>query len=105
MRTSRNIIAIALTTLAGVASSASMAFAHGGMAGPDELGRPLAASAALAFICYWAVMLWPSSRRDDTTSGQKKPRKRNRARRATSGAQGGGLGVDSLKVIGRRNDG
>jgi hypothetical protein len=102
MRRRKEIFAVAIAILASVASSASMAFAHGGMAGPDELGRPLAASAALAFICYWAVVLWPSSRKDESPSHQKKAPKRRR--RATSGGQGG-LGVDSLKVLGRRNDG
>jgi len=104
MRRSRNLIAASIAMLAGVASSASIAFAHGGMASADELGQPLAAAAALAFICYWAVVLWPSSPKDETPSQQKKPRKRSRSRRAASGGQGG-LGVDSLKVIGRRNDG
>ena len=104
MRRSRNIIAIAIAAIASIASSAQVAFAHGGMASPDELGQPLAAAAALAFVCYWAVVLWPSSREDETPMPQKKPRKRSRKRRGVSSGQGG-LGVDSLKVIGRRNDG
>jgi hypothetical protein len=104
MRRRRNIIALAVAALTSVASSTSIAFAHGGMASPDELGQPLALSAALAFVCYWAVVLWPSARKNETPSQQKKPRKRARPRRATSGGQGG-LGVDSFKVIGRRNDG
>ena len=104
MRARRHTFAIAVATLASVASSAQVAFAHGGMASPDELGQPLGAAAALAFVCYWAVVLWPSSRKNETPAQQKKPRKRSRKRRTVSGGQGG-LGVDSLKVIGRRNDG
>ena len=102
MRLSRNIVATSIATLVSVASSASIAFAHGGMASPGELGQPLALSAALAFGCYWVVVLWPSSKRDETSTRHKKAPKRRR--RATSGGQGG-LGVDSFKVLGRRNDG
>jgi len=47
----------------GIVATASMAHAHGGMAGPDELGPPLLTSAALAFVCYWVVILWPASKR------------------------------------------
>jgi hypothetical protein len=56
--------------------TASTASAHGGMAGPDELGPPLFTSAALAFVCYWAVILWPSSRRknsNDAPDGRRRP--------------------------------
>jgi len=38
------------------------AYAHGGIAGPDELGPPVITSAILGIACYWAVMLWPSRR-------------------------------------------
>ncbi len=44
-------------------ATASMAHAHGGIAGPDDLGPPLFTSAALASICYWIVILWPVSKR------------------------------------------
>ena len=43
-------------------ASASIAHAHGGMAGPDEIGPPLFTSVALGFVCYWLVILWPSSK-------------------------------------------
>jgi hypothetical protein len=43
-------------------ASASMAHAHGGIAGPDELGPPVITSTMLGIACYWIVMLWPSRR-------------------------------------------
>jgi hypothetical protein len=42
------------------------AHAHGGMAGPDEIGPPLFTSVALAFVCYWVVILWPASKRKES---------------------------------------
>jgi hypothetical protein len=70
-RIARSAIAISL----GLGATASAAYAHGGMAGPDELGPPLFTSAALAFVCYWVVILWPSSKRegsDGVPPGRKK---------------------------------
>ena len=43
----------------------AIAHAHGGMAGADELGPPLFTSVALGLVCYWLVILWPSSKRND----------------------------------------
>jgi hypothetical protein len=40
----------------------SNASAHGGIAGPDELGPPVITAAALGIAGYWTVMLWPSRR-------------------------------------------
>ena len=57
-----------------IVASASIAHAHGGMAGPDELGPPLFTSAALAFVCYWIVILWPASKRK--ASDNRPPGKR-----------------------------
>ena len=54
----RGAIAAALWLLA----SASVAHAHGGIAGPDELGPPVITSTMLGIACYWIVMLWPSRR-------------------------------------------
>ena len=63
------LVAIALS----LGASAAVAHAHGGMAGPDELGPPLFTSAALAFAGYWIVILWPSRRHEsDNTPTQKK---------------------------------
>jgi hypothetical protein len=44
------------------------------MASTDELGPPLFTSAALAFVCYWIVILWPVSKRkesDNPPTGKK----------------------------------
>lgn len=68
------IVRQGLGIVLSLAATASMAHAHGGMAGPDELGPPLFTSAALAFVCYWAVILWPASKRkgsDDAPNGKK----------------------------------
>jgi len=72
-------------------ATASVAHAHGGMAGPDELGPPLFTSAVLAFVCYWVVILWPTSKRmtsDDPPDGKKSlaAEKRRVARRAYKNA-------------------
>ena len=60
----------------GLVVTSSIAHAHGGMAGPDDLGPPLFTSAALAFVCYWVVVLWPASKRkasDDAPTGSRIP--------------------------------
>jgi len=78
-------------------ATALVARAHGGMAGPDELGPPLFTSVALAFVCYWAVILWPSykSRNPDTPSRKTKigrsRKARKPARKATIPRQTGSL--------------
>lgn len=45
-----------------IAIAAPAARAHGGMAGPDELGPPVIISTVLGIACYWLVVLWPSRR-------------------------------------------
>jgi hypothetical protein len=45
-----------------VLATSSLAHAHGGIAGPDELGPPVIISTLLGIGCYWAVVLWPSRR-------------------------------------------
>jgi hypothetical protein len=42
--------------------AASAAHAHGGLAGPDELGPPVIISTLLGIGCYWLMVLWPSRR-------------------------------------------
>lgn len=87
----RHRIASACATLAWIAASASVATAHGGMAGPDELGRPLITSVILAAVCYWAVILWPS-RKPKTKGRPDSGRSRNRSerpRRRPAGIQAG----------------
>jgi len=63
-------------------ASASAAHAHGGMAGPSEIGPPLLTSGALGFACYWLVMLWPSAknRRTPDDPGKNRNATGNRAR-------------------------
>jgi len=86
---------IARSTIAAIAwmlASASIAQAHGGLAGPAEVGPPIVTSIALAFVCYWLVILWPASKRNDDASGdgsrsQSRASDRTRARGAAkSGA-------------------
>ena len=82
---SRRITRQGLSLVLILVASASMAHAHGGMAGPDDLGPPLFTSAALAFVCYWAVILWPASKRkrsDDAPNGRKMLVPESRRRRA-----------------------
>jgi hypothetical protein len=64
-------------------AAASLAHAHGGMAGPDEIGPPLFTSFALGFVCYWLVILWPSSKsKGDAPGGSTEDsNKTRRARR------------------------
>jgi len=95
-----NLIAIAFAAAAGVAASASAAFAHGGMASPDELGRPLAASVAIAFVCYWAVVLWPSRAARNADLPSRKPPARRRRYPRAAGANGEAR-AGSLKTMGR----
>ncbi len=45
-----------------IIAAATNAHAHGGMAGPDELGPPVIISTLLGIACYWIVVLWPSRR-------------------------------------------
>jgi len=51
--------------LACLVAAPSLVYAHGGMAGPDELGPPIFTSGLLGFVCYWLVMLWPSAKKKD----------------------------------------
>ena len=99
----RNLIAGACATGAWILASASVGFAHGGMAGPDELGRPLGLSIAIAFVCYWVVMLWPSRKPGGNAQlnrGKRSPQRRNR--RIASG--GGEERAATLRAVGRGRD-
>ena len=47
----------------------TLALAHGGM-GLDEIGPPIMTSGLIGFVSYWAVMLWPSAKKNaDQTVG------------------------------------
>jgi len=49
------------------------AYAHGGMAGPDELGPPVLTSAVLGIGGYWLMLLWPSRRRSVVNNKKRRP--------------------------------
>lgn len=42
-----------------IAAGASTAHAHGGIAGPEELGPPVIISTVIGIACYWIVVRWP----------------------------------------------
>ncbi len=63
----RRVWHISMAVLACLMASASLAHAHGGMAGPEELGPPIFTSGLLGFVCYWLVILWPSSKKKGDT--------------------------------------
>jgi hypothetical protein len=52
---------------------AAQAHAHGGIAGPDELGPPVITSAVLGLGGYWLMQLWPSRRRPALNNKKRKP--------------------------------
>ena len=65
-----------------LSNSAIVVHAHGGMAGED-VSRPMALSGFLAFVGYWAVMLWPRRRPTDTNVRKSDPgRRRPEVRRS-----------------------
>lgn len=55
----RGAIAALLWTVIG----AGVAHAHGGMAGPDELGPPVGISVGIGLACYYLITLWPARSR------------------------------------------
>jgi hypothetical protein len=59
---------INLAVITAVIMLPALAHAHGMTA--EELGTPIITSGLLGFVCYWLVMLWPSSKkRNDTEAG------------------------------------
>jgi hypothetical protein len=58
------------------AFSAANAHAHGGIAGPDELGPPFITSAVLGIAGYWLMMLWPARARQPRSEQKRKPARR-----------------------------
>ena len=58
-----------------ILSAASSAHAHGGIAGPDELGPPVIISTVLGIACYWTVVLWPSRRGRNVHRIDRAPRR------------------------------
>ena len=53
---------------------AARAYAHGGIAGPDELGPPVITSAVLGIGGYWLMMLWPARSRPVVNNKRKSAR-------------------------------
>ncbi len=45
--------------------TAGVGHAHGGMAGPDEIGPPMGISVTIGLASYWIITLWPARRRED----------------------------------------
>lgn len=43
------------------------AHAHRGF-GPAELGIPIWTTVGLAVVCYWVVILWPASKKKDSSA-------------------------------------
>ena len=52
---------------------AARAYAHGGIAGPDELGPPVITSAVLGVGGYWLMLMWPSRRRAAVSNKKRRP--------------------------------
>ena len=72
----RSTLRTVLAAAVWIAILAPLAYAHGGIAGPDEIGPPVIISTALGIVCYWTVMLWPSG-------NERGRRKTNNVRRLT----------------------
>ena len=95
-----------LATLAALLVTPALAHAHGGMSG-DELGPPLLTSGFLGFVSYWVVMLWPSSRRNQTpqsgSNGKREQESRARRSRKAGRAKRMGLagGIAPARVVRR----
>ena len=52
-----------IVAFVATALCSARAWAHGGIAGPDELGPPVITSAVLGIGGYWLMQVWPSRRR------------------------------------------
>lgn len=75
MKSINRLVRSSCVTVLWLAVMASSAHAHGGIAGPDELGPPVITSALLGIACYWLVLLWPS-RKPRKTQATGKPMRR-----------------------------
>jgi hypothetical protein len=74
----RSVLGNVILALILVSVSGGIAYAHGGIAGPDELGPPVITSAVIGVACYWLVMLWPSRGRREMERRQKMARRGTR---------------------------
>jgi len=69
----RTIFRAVLVALLWVGLFAARAYAHGGIAGPDDLGPPIITSAVLGIGGYWLMLMWPSRRRPAVNDKKRKP--------------------------------
>jgi len=76
MASINRLVRDACLAIVWLAVMATSAHAHGGIAGPDELGPPVITSALLGIACYWIVMLWPSRKPPKTQVTGKQVRRR-----------------------------
>lgn len=63
----RRVWRISIAVLACLMGSITLAQAHGGGGGPEVVLPPIFTSGLLGFVCYWLVMLWPSSQKKSDT--------------------------------------
>ena len=61
----RGLMRGSILALLWLAIGAGVAHAHGGMAGPDEMGPPVGISVGLGLACYYLITLWPARPRAD----------------------------------------
>jgi hypothetical protein len=73
VRLTRRLFASVSCLVVWLGLTATVAHAHGGMVGPDELGPPMAISGALAIAGYWLMLFWPFDKHDDPD--KRTPRK------------------------------
>jgi hypothetical protein len=72
----RGLLRGIITALVWTVITVGVASAHGGMAGPDELGPPVGISVAIGLACYYLITLWPQrSRGDDRQPAGKMARR------------------------------
>ncbi len=72
MRTVFGSLRAVMVALLWTCLFAARAYAHGGIAGPDELGPPVITSAVLGIGGYWLMLLWPSRRRPPVVDKRRK---------------------------------
>lgn len=65
MRPANSIFRSLLIACTWILITLGVAHAHGGMAGPDELGPPVGLSVAIGLACYFGITWWPSNHRDN----------------------------------------
>jgi hypothetical protein len=74
MRTIFRSLRAVMIALLWTSVFAARAYAHGGIAGPDELGPPVITSAVLGIGGYWLMMIWPSRHRHVVNKKRKPAR-------------------------------